>query len=120
MNIDDASLKTIVAKAIFDGITPEQRQELMTKAIGQLLTTPQVDRYGGPKQPTPLQSLFEYEVQNMAREAIRERFKTDPEVHTLISGIVTKAIAAMAQDDNIGVEIGNAIAKALQRANQRD
>jgi hypothetical protein len=117
MNIDDTALKTIVAKAIFDGITPEQREELLTKAINTLLTVPVATGYGDKKQPTPLQNIFEYEVQNLARDMVRERFKTDPAVRDMVGVIVSKTISAMATDDNVGVEIGQAIASAFHRAN---
>jgi len=120
MNIDETALKTIVAKAIFDGITPEQRQALLTKAINSLLTVPPATVFGSAPKTTPLQDIFENEVRILARDLIKERFKTDPNLPQLVGAIVTKAVAAMSADDNVAREIAHAISRALERANSRD
>ena len=120
MQIDDAAMKTLVAKAIFDGITPAQREQLLSDAIQKLLTEEKENGYGGKTKPSPLSNLFEYEVQNLAREAVRERFQNDPNLKSMLGDVITKAIAAMANDSNLATEIGNCIATAFARANRRD
>lgn len=117
MQLDETTLKSIVAKAIFDGITPENREKLLSEAITSLLTAPPPGRYGETQRPSPLASIFENEVSNLAREAVRERFKTDPAVKEMVSALVTKSIAAMAENDDVSSGIANLIAAALRKAN---
>lgn len=116
MQIDDTTLKTIVAKAIFDGITPEQRQELLSKAIQSLLI-PVKPSYGSSPATSPLQDIFDNEVRNIARDLIREEFKTNEATKTLIGGIVAKTIVALSADENVASEMASAIGAALSKAN---
>lgn len=76
VKIDDAAMKELVAKAVFDKITPEQRDELLQSAIVTLIT--ERKRYPhDTKKSTPLGELFERAVQSIADELIKEDLKQD-------------------------------------------
>jgi hypothetical protein len=122
MEIDDTTLKTIVAKAVFDGISAEQRQDLLQKAIASLLVTPPKPSsiYDRSPPSSPLMSIFEMEVQNLARETVREEFKKNAELKSTMSGLVAKVVSALAENSEVAVEMAAAIAKALARSNNRD
>jgi hypothetical protein len=118
MQLDDTALKTVVAKAIFDGITPEQRQTLLTNAINSLLTAPTVDRYGAKNPASPLQEIFSIEVRYIARDLVQAEFKTNEALKATVAGIVTKTIAALSTNDEVANQMAALIARALERANR--
>lgn len=76
VTIDDAAMKDLVAKAVFDTLTPEKKDELLKAAIVTLIT--ERKRYSGDKTPsTPMGDLFERAVQSIADDLIKEDLKQD-------------------------------------------
>lgn len=76
VKLDDKALKELVAKAVFDALTPEKKDELLQAAIITLIT--ERKRYHGDKTPsTPLGDLFERAVQSIANDLIKEDLRAD-------------------------------------------
>lgn len=76
VKLDDEALKEMVAKAVFDQLTPDKRDELLQSAIVTLIT--ERKRYPHDKaKSTPLGDLFERAVQSIAEELIKEDLKAD-------------------------------------------
>ncbi len=119
MNIDEPAMKAIVAKAIFDSITPEQRTSLLQSAIADLLNTGKTEtrNYQIIKVPSALEEIFVNEVRNMARDIVKESLAKDDAMRTLISASISKALAKMGETFELSDEIALAITAAFKKAN---
>lgn len=73
LNINDEQLQAIVAKTILDNMTAEKRDELFMKAIEYMLTPPK-DSYGNSRGRSPIQAVFDQQVEHAAR-IIRAAYK---------------------------------------------
>ncbi len=92
MQITDAQLQTIVAKAIFENIPAEKREEMLTKAITSLLQVEERGGYNaGYRRTSHLERVFQAELEGVARTIVAE-YVQRPDVRKRIEGV---AIAAL-------------------------
>ena len=86
--IDDATLKSVTAKFLFDSLTPEDREKLLTAALASLME-PQRGQFGGTTK-SRLQEKFNDVAEIAVTQLLKEYFAT-PEVNERVRSF---AIAA--------------------------
>lgn len=113
VSFNDAELRAIVQKAIFDGLTHEKRDELLIKAIGSL-TIPDPNGYGAVKQ-SQLERIFESAAGRVAEELMLEMLQ-QPEWKERIRAVLVDAFdraTADASRENLVSKLSRAMAAAL-------
>lgn len=74
LKLDNATMEGLVSKAIFDTLTPEKRDELVTGAIKSLMKR---ETGSGFNRLTELERLFADAAQTVARKIITEKLEAD-------------------------------------------
>lgn len=112
LKVDEQTMQSLVAKAMFDSMTSEQRDKLVTNAITSLLATPS-SQYD--KTPA-IQRLFNEQVEAAARNIARERLATDESFKASVMRIFGDAAAKCFGDGERRDKIIEALADAMRKA----
>jgi 7-cyano-7-deazaguanine synthase in queuosine biosynthesis len=86
--MDDATLKTVTARILFESMTPEDREKLLTTAISTMLNEPDGNNYHDRR--TRLQRAFDNALALQATDLVRDYLKT-PEVHARLRDVIAQA-----------------------------
>ncbi len=100
INLNPEALQQIVAKTLFDSIDPAERERILTGAIASLLEPQEVTKrsgYGTEKGPSRLEQAFQNAASAAANQIARDRVANDPSVTAAIDGIITEAVAKLAE-----------------------
>ncbi len=116
MKLDDEALKSVMAKAIMDTLTPESRERLISDAVQRLLTTKVSDHYDAPSK---LQNAFDQAVQITAQQIAREIVGADDTIKAKIKEMFEKAWHNATVGDNANVIIDK-VAQAISKAFSND
>ena len=87
IKVDEA----MVSKAIFDSLTKEDRDKLVTDAISTLIHEKPKESYGSRRYKSHLAEIFDQCVFTVAREVVNEELRK-PETRTLLAGAVQAAM----------------------------
>ena len=77
--MEDATLRTVTARILFESMTPEDRDKLLTSAISAVLTVDENRDIYSKDRRTRFQRIFDDAVAHQASELVREHLKT-PEI----------------------------------------
>src|SRR5580765_2164836 len=88
MNIDDEAMRSVVAKAILDNITPETKEKLITNAIKSLLEKPSGSGYNAP---STIQDSFNRAVAQVAGTVATDMLKDDAALKEKIKTLMLDA-----------------------------
>ncbi len=89
IEITDDAMKSLVAKAIFDGLSPEAREKLMTEAIASVLSEKvKREHWSSGPERTKLGEIFYTALSQCAREYVYEHVKTDSAFRDKVKGLV--------------------------------
>lgn len=99
MQIDDASLQLIVAKAVVDNLTPEKREALLVEAVKSLIEPPPPRNSYEKAQPAKLQVFFEQAVDIHVQKYIREMLDKDETTRTRIKDVINRAMEKAFADE---------------------
>lgn len=119
LRVDDAAMKSLVAKSIVDSLTPEMREKLIADSVVATLTRPPDDgnRYG-PKR-SPLQQAFDsavcHEAMRYANQLLSEDAAFKAHLQSLFADVAAKLFAGETRD-----ELVNAIADTIRSALTKD
>ena len=111
--IDPQAVEAMVVKSLVENITPEQREQVISDAIANLLEKKSGSRYGSNM------SIFEdamtAAISQVARQIFVEEVKNSPEIQAQMKALVTPTVMAIAKDnyDGINEKIGEAIGGAV-------
>jgi hypothetical protein len=83
-------LQTLVEKWVLDQITPEQRNEIVSKAVAGLLG-PRKDNYGRVTV-SPLEEAFNQAVTTVMHKIVREMVENNEEAKAKIAAMVGEAL----------------------------
>ncbi len=112
MNLDSEALKTVVAAAILEQLTPDKRDDLIKQAVVHLIDPPEQKRgFGRPDTKTPLQTAFDMAVAEIARDVVREFLAKDSETRDKIVDVIHNGI--MEAFEERAVETSHSIAAAV-------
>ena len=112
MNLDSEALKTVVATAILEQLTPEKRDDLIKQAVVHLIDPPEKERgYGARETKTPLQAAFDHAAAGIARDVIQEFLAKDSQTRAKIEAVVQTGI--MKAFEERAAETSDAIASAV-------
>jgi hypothetical protein len=107
LELSDDQMRAVMAKAILDTVTPEKRDELITKAIGFLMIPEKTGSYGG-QTTSPLERAFQEAArvvaEKLAREALAADTKFAEQITKLFEDVAAKLFANEVRDklvDNI-------------------
>jgi hypothetical protein len=98
--IDSQAVQGIVTKAILDGFTSEQRNDLVTQAITHILSTPTDTPSGyGYKKQTVIEEAVGNAVRRSAVDVVREMLTEEPYL-TQMRDSLTEAVANALSDNS--------------------
>ncbi len=87
--IDEATMKSVTAKLLFESLTAEDREKLLTGALASIIE-PQRGQYG-VSQKSKLQDMFDNTAGVCANQIVVEHFKK-PEVRERIEALVVQGV----------------------------
>lgn len=114
VKIDPKYVEELVKKAIFDSLTPETREKLVSDAIASLITAQPNDRNG----KSPLQEAFNRAAQSACYEVAQGALRENPVFQEALQKIFTDAIKQLytpAVSERMSEKIVEAIGKSLDR-----
>lgn len=117
LRVNDDAMKSLVAKAIVDSLTPEMREKLIGDAVTQTLTKPEQTSGYGRSTRSPLQIAFDHAVTNEAERYAREHLANDGAFKAQIEALfadVAKNLFESNRDDLIS-SIASTIRSALAK-----
>lgn len=108
--------KNIVAKAIFESIGPDQREQLLQNAVEKLLeVNPHTSTYGRTEK-TFIQEVFEECAIKVAREVVKEEM-AKPEVRKKFNDLISAAtLKALDPDSDLWGSTVDRMATAMLEA----
>lgn len=86
--MDDATLKTVTARILYESMTAEDREKMLTNAIASLLTERASTNYND--QRTKFQRVFDDALATHASQLVHEHLRT-PEVHAKLQEVIAQA-----------------------------
>lgn len=96
INISADQMRDIVSKAIFDSVTPEERERILKAAIVQLLT-PEKPQYGRGDAVSPLEVAMKSAAHTVATQIANQRLAEDAEfkanIESLFQDVARKLFA---------------------------
>lgn len=118
IKFDPESLKAIVAKAIFDSLTPEARVNILQQAVESLLKAGSSERYGAP---SVLQQAFNDGVRQVAQAMAHEYVSKDESVQAAIRKLIDDATTRAFAEGPVREKLIQTMVDGMVRAfNPRD
>lgn len=118
LRVNDDAMKSLVAKAIVDSLTPEMREKLIADAVTQTLTKPHDNGGYYSNKRSPLQQAFDMAVEQEARKYATEVIANDTafkeQLRKLFEDVARKLFESNTRDglvDNIASTITSALTK---------
>lgn len=118
VRIDDNAMNSLVAKAVFDGLTEERRADLIKGAITDLLARRQKSGYSDGK--SKLQEAFDNAVYTAARDYAEKALATDPVFQGQIKSLFADVAAKLFDDFDGRLELVSSIAHTIRNALAKD
>lgn len=119
MNLNDENLKSIVAKAIIDSITPESREKLIQDSITSILTSEETtSAYGRTKSKSPLQKAFDESVITYAQKYANEILENDQDFKSKIEILFQEVSKKLFEDQR--EELVDGIVRMIRNALTKD
>lgn len=114
-NIDPQTVEAMVVKSLVESITPEQREQVITDAISNLLVKESTSRYGTGSNMSIFEKAMHTAISQVACQIFVDEVKNNQEVQDRIKALVTPTVMAIAKDnyDGINEKIGEAIGGAV-------
>lgn len=109
IQIGDEGFAALLRTAIFEALTPEKKDELLSKALKDLFTKKD---YG----KTELERIIYSVVHEVVRETVAEYVKQphiSAELHSLVTASISDALLTPARRKSLSDEIASAFARAL-------
>lgn len=100
LSLSGDHMKDVIAKAILDGMTPEDRNQLITGAVKDFISKADNSKYG--LKTTPLEDAFSFAVREVARETIKSKIENDSQLRSQITASVATAIERAFTGENEG------------------
>jgi hypothetical protein len=114
LNLNDDQLRAVIAGAVLQTLTPENRETILAAAVANLLT-PQKESWQR-QASSPLQDAFNAAITNVAREICHAMVKEDETIRAQIRGLIAKAVEkAFADPDAIADRLANNLGDLLAR-----
>lgn len=118
LRVDDSAMKSLVAKAIVDSLSPEAREKLIADAVTQTLTKPETDRNQYGSKRSPLQQAFDYAVEGEARKYAAEVIAADGQFKEQLRKLfedVSKKVFETEGREKMVDDIASTIVRALTK-----
>lgn len=114
LRVDDAAMKSLVAKSIVDGLTPEAREQLITNAVTQTLSAQ--EKGNSYDKRSPLQQAFDNAVVAEANRYARELLATDEKFKAQIEGLFADVAKKLFADEDTRESMVSALATTIRKA----
>lgn len=112
VRVDANAMEAMVAKAMFDGFTQEQRDQMVTGAIQQLLSTPS-SQYD--KTPA-IARIFREQAEYAARKIALDRLQNDEAFKAGVERLFADAAKRCFEDADQRENIVSALADGIRKA----
>jgi hypothetical protein len=98
VSIDPDTMRTVVAKAILDGLSQEQRDLVIEQAVKALITpTKPAGSFGSATGPSPLQQAFDMAVHRACNKVADEILANTPEFQERLRGLFSDTVKSAMQ-----------------------
>lgn len=118
VRLDQDAMNSLVAKAVFDGLTPERREELIRGAITALLAASKPTQYSSDRR-SELQKAFDSAVYTAATKHAETALQDDPTFQTamkkLFADVAAKLFEEGADRDGLVSSVASVIRSALTK-----
>lgn len=118
INLSDDQMQALVAKAMFEGMTDEQKSQMITSAIQASLTKPRGDRAYGEKR-SEFQIAFDTAVYTVTNRIALEMIESDESFRAQLKGLFADA-AAKLFDKEAREPLVTEIAELIRRGLSKD
>jgi hypothetical protein len=123
IELKDEQVKAVVAGAIMNLFTDDQREALMKSAIVHLMTPRRTGNYG--PEVTPLSRIFNDSVESAARKWFYDRLtcEEDTEEKLKLHGALTEVVMKVLSDENRSAFVdamADGMAEAFRKMRLRD
>lgn len=113
LNVNDDQLRQVVAGAILQTLTAENREKLIADAVASLIVVEPKDNYGRVKT-SKLEEAFAQSAYQVALEICRDEMKKPENVDRLKKIVATGFEHALTENsETIGAAIGGALSEVL-------
>lgn len=114
VKIDAEAMQSVVAKALMEGISTEQRDLIMEQAVKALITPPK-NSYGRVDGQTPLQDAFDMAATSAVRTLAREAIEKHPEFRERVDAMLGEAItnALQGSEYDLRIKVQEAVIQAV-------
>ena len=121
VKIDQDAMQALVAKAVFDGMTPDKREALLTGAIKSLMETPRGnDRNYFGEKTSPLQTAFNRAVETVAMQHAVEFLSNDADFQTRLKSLFADVANSLFAEGDARSELVRSISLLIRTALTKD
>lgn len=118
IDLSDGQMKALIREAILVNITDKQREEILSRAVVDILTPK--ERGYGSRPTTPLESAMRYAIDKVSNEIAEEVLRSSPETMAIIRQTVSSAmlVAVRSRDEfrkSVVSNLSSAITKLIDR-----
>ncbi len=116
-------MQAIVAKALFDGLTPEAKDAMVVKALKESLAAVPEDGRGGynADRRSRFQREFDSAVSSVTRDVVSEAIKGNAEVRSAIEAMISEAFKKLVdRDADQWGKLTSGIADAIEKTLTKD
>lgn len=117
VKLDTAGMQMLVEKAIFDGLTPEKREDLLRGAIQALMARTSSSSYNSP---TVLQQTFNDAARRVAEKIATDHLETDPEFQTNVKKLFADVAEKLFTGGESYEKLTEMMAQTIRSALTRD
>lgn len=95
IRIDEKLVREVVAGAIMNSLSQEQRNTLITNAVAYLLGPGEERGYGRGRSPSPIEQAFNNAIDFEARKVAAEVLTDNADVQTKLRELITEAVESL-------------------------
>lgn len=114
LRVDDEAMRSLVAKAVFDSVSPETRDKLLADAINAILHSQSTNTW--EKGKSPLKIAFEYAVSRAAMNYADKMLAESSEFNAKLQALFVDVSKALFDDHDKRATLVSAVAEKIRGA----
>lgn len=105
LKLDQDAMQALVAKTIFESLTPEKREEILKSAIAYLAMPQEAGSgYGSRRRDSPLEAAFKTAAEYVTTRIVTEQLKEDADFTAKVKAVMLEAVERAFNIDGGGRE----------------
>ncbi len=120
IKFDETQMRELVSKTIFESLTTDGKEELLSKAIQSLLIVEAKDGYYGTKKVNILEGILKDSAERVARQIMEEKLKDNEEFRTQLESVFSDAVKRMFGEETREKLVDKIVESVIKGLNPRD